>query len=46
MADVGQAAEILEVPPHQDGTLALLTEGPVDRQHMYVNRGAMGLVER
>ena len=29
-ADVGQAAQVLQVTPHQDGAFALLPEGTVD----------------
>ena len=29
-ADVGQAAEVLQIAPHQDGAFALLAKGPVD----------------
>lgn len=42
---VGQATEVLQVAPHQDGTFALLTEGPVDRQHVDVDRVAIWLVK-
>lgn len=28
--DVGQAAEVLQIAPHQDGAFALLAKGPVD----------------
>jgi len=44
-ADGGQAAEVLQVAPHQDGAFALLAEGPVDRQDVDVDRGPVGLVE-
>lgn len=43
---VGQAAQVLQVAPHQDGPLALLPEGTVHGQHMDVHRGATGLVQR
>lgn len=41
----GQAAQVLQVSPHQDGALALLPEGAVDRQDVDVDGGAVGLVE-
>lgn len=44
-AHVGQAAEVLQVAPHQDRTFALLPEGAMDRQHVDVDGGAAGLVE-
>lgn len=43
-ADVGQAAEVLQVAPHQDGAFALLAEGPVDGQGVDVDGGPVGLV--
>lgn len=43
---VGQAAQVLEVAPHQDGTFALLPKGAMDRQHVDVRVGAARLVER
>ena len=36
-ADVGQAPEVLQVAPHQDGAFTLLTEGPVDGQDVDVH---------
>lgn len=44
-ADVGQAAEVLQVAPHQDGAFALLAEGPVDSQHVDVDGGPVRLME-
>lgn len=44
-ANIGQAAEVLQVAPHQDGAFALLAEGPVDSQDMDVDSGAMRLME-
>lgn len=44
-ADVGQAAEVLQVAPHQDGAFALLAEGPVDGQDVDVDGGPVGLME-
>lgn len=44
-ADIGQAAEVLEVPPHQDGAFPLLTEGPMDSQDMDVDSGPVWLME-
>lgn len=44
-ANIGQAAEVLQVTPHQDGAFALLAEGPVDSQDMDVDSGAMRLME-
>lgn len=41
----GQAAQVLQVSPHQDGTLALLTEGSVHGQHVDVHRRAPRLVQ-
>lgn len=43
--DVGQAAEVLQVAPHQDGAFALLAEGPVDSQDVDVDGGPMRLME-
>lgn len=43
--DVGQAAEVLQVAPHQDGAFALLAEGPVDSQDVDVDSGSMRLME-
>lgn len=44
-AHVGQAAQMLQVTPHQDGAFALLTEGTVDSQYVDVDGGAVGFVE-
>lgn len=44
-AHIGQAAEVLQVAPHQDGTFALLPEGAVDSEDVDVDGGAAGLVE-
>lgn len=44
-AHVGQAAQVLQVAPHQEGAFALLPEGAVDRQDVDVDGGAAGLVE-
>lgn len=44
-AHIGQAAEVLQVAPHQDGTFALLPEGAVDGEDVDVDGGAAGLVE-
>lgn len=44
-AGEGQAAQVLQVPPHQDGALALLAEGAVHGQHMDVNCCALRLVQ-
>lgn len=44
-AHVGQAAEILQVTPHQNGPFALLPEGAVDSEDVDVDGGAAGLVE-
>lgn len=44
-ADVRQTAEVLKVAPHQDGTFALLAEGPVDSQNVDVDGGPMRLME-
>lgn len=44
-ADVRQTAEVLQVAPHQDGTFALLAEGPVDSQNVDVDGGPMRLME-
>ncbi|KAL7890876.1 hypothetical protein AOLI_G00003520 [Acnodon oligacanthus] len=44
-AHVGEAAQVLQVPPHQDRSFALLAEGAVDRQDVNVDRGAVRLVE-
>lgn len=44
-ADVGQAAEVLQVAPHQDGAFSLLAEGPVDSQDVDVDCGPVRLVE-
>lgn len=44
-AHIGQAAEVLQVAPHQDGTFALLPEGAVHGQDVDVDGGAAGLVE-
>lgn len=44
-ADVGQAAQVLQVTPHQDGAFALLAEGTVDSQHVDVDGGAVGFVK-
>ena len=40
-----KAAQVLQVAPQQDGALALLPERAVHRQHMDVDRGALGTVE-
>lgn len=44
-ADVGQAPEVLQVAPHQDGAFALLAEGPVDSQDVDVDGGPVRLME-
>lgn len=44
-AHTGQAAEVLQVAPHQDGPFALLPEGAVDGEDVDVHGGAAGLVE-
>lgn len=44
-ADVGQAAEVLQVAPHQDGAFALLAEGPVHSQDVDVDGGPVRLME-
>lgn len=44
-AHVGQAAQVLQVAPHQDGAFALLPEGAMNRQDVDVDGGAAGLVE-
>lgn len=44
-AHVGQAAEILQVAPHQNGTFALLPEGAMDSEDVDVDGGAARLVE-
>lgn len=44
-SDVGQASEVLQVAPHQDGALALLAEGPVDGEDVDVDSGPMRLME-
>lgn len=44
-AHIGQAAEVLQVAPHQDGAFALLAEGPVDGQDVDVDGGALRLME-
>lgn len=44
-ADVGQAAQVLQVAPHQDGPFALLAESPVDGQDVDVDGGAVRLME-
>lgn len=44
-ADVGQAAEVLQVAPHQDGAFALLAEGPVDSQDVDMDGGPVRLME-
>lgn len=43
-ADVGQAAEVLQVAPHQNGAFALLAEGPVHGQDVDVHCGPVRLV--
>lgn len=40
-----QAAKVLQIAPHQDGAFALLTEGPVDGQHVDVNRRPVRFME-
>lgn len=45
-AHVGQAAEVLQVAPHEDGPFALLPEGAVDGEDVDVDGGAARLVER
>lgn len=42
---VRQAAQVLQVAPHQDGALALLAEGAVDCQNMDMDCGSMRLVQ-
>ena len=42
---VGQAAEILQVAPHQNGAFALLSESAMDGEYVDVDGGAAGLVE-
>lgn len=44
-AHVGQATQVLQVTPHQDGAFALLAEGAVDGQDVDVDCGPVGLVE-
>lgn len=44
-ADVRQAAEVLQVAPHQDGAFSLLAEGSVDCQDVDVDGGAVRLME-
>lgn len=44
-AHIGQAAEVLQVAPHEDGAFSLLPERPVDSQDVDVDRGSMRLVE-
>lgn len=44
-ADIGQAAEVLQVAPHQDGAFALLAEGPVDSENVDVDGGPVRLME-
>lgn len=44
-AHVGQAAQILQVTPHQDRPFALLPEGAMDSKHVDVDSGAVRLVE-
>ena len=44
-AHAGQAAQVLQVAPQQDGTFALLPEGAVHGEDVDVDRGAAGLVQ-
>lgn len=43
-ADVGEAAQVLQVAPHQDGAFALLPESSVHSQHVDVDCVAVRLV--
>lgn len=44
-AHVGQAAEILQVTPHQNGPFALPPEGAMDSEDVDVDSGAARLVQ-
>lgn len=44
-AHVGEAAQVLQVAPHQDGAFALLAERPMHGQHVDVDGVAVRLVE-
>lgn len=44
-ANVGQAAEILQVTPHQNGSFALLPEGAMDSEDVDVDSGATRFVQ-
>jgi len=44
-AGEGQAAQVLQVPPHEDGALALLPGRAVHGQHVDVHRRAPRLVQ-
>lgn len=44
-AHVGQAAEILQVTPHQNGPFALPPEGAMDSEDVDVDSGATRLVQ-
>lgn len=44
-AYVGQAAEVLEVAPHQDGAFPLVAEGAMDCQDVDVDCVAMRFME-
>ena len=43
--NVGQAAEVLQIAPHQNGAFSLLTECPVDSQHVNVHSRSVRLME-
>lgn len=44
-ANIGQAAEILQVTPHQNGSFALLPEGAMNSEDVDVDSGATWLVQ-
>lgn len=44
-AHVGEAAQVLQVAPHQDGAFALLAECSVHGQHVDVHGVTLGLVK-
>lgn len=44
-ANVGQAAEILQVTPHQNGSFTLLPEGAMNSEDVDVDSGAARLVQ-
>lgn len=43
--DIGKAAEVLQVTPHQNGAFTLLAESPVNSQDMDVDSGPMRLMK-